>query len=93
MENEINEINLPGWFDGEVYSEGGTVTNPYSGESCYLNAKELSMYDFIKGAEMLLNKQVNSDGIQVDSKLGDLFYAAIWWFKDNSPKNYMILLD
>ena len=93
MENEINEIGLPDWFDGQVYSEGGEVTNPYSGESCYLTAKELSMYDFIKGCEMLLNQRDTNNNGQVDSKLHNLFYAGIWWFKDNSPKNYMILLD
>lgn len=87
MENEIKEIDLPDWFNGEVYGKGGTVTNPYSGESCYLSAKELSMYDFIKGAEMLLSYNVKPDG------LSKRFHEGMWWFKDNSPRNYMTLLD
>jgi len=87
MENEINELELPDWFDGEVYEEGATVTNPYTGESCYLNAKELSMYDFIKGAEMLLSTNT------CPSHLSGLFYDALMSFKVNSPRNYMILLD
>ena len=30
----MKKINstLPDWFDGEVYEEGGVVTNPFSGE-------------------------------------------------------------
>ena len=37
-DGEIN--NLPDWFDGEVYEEGGVVTNPFSGEDYLLNAGE-----------------------------------------------------
>ena len=40
---------LPNWFEGEVYEEGGTVENPFSGEQWSLNAGELSMYDLIMG--------------------------------------------
>jgi hypothetical protein len=87
MENQVKEINLPDWFKGELYLEGGTVTNPYSGESCYLSPKELSMYDFIKGAEMLLKNKVKIPNLSRD------FYEGLWWFKDNSIKNYMTLLD
>lgn len=87
METKIKEISLPDWFNGEVYKEGDKVTNPYSGESCYLNAIELSMYDFIKGAEMLLSNNVKPDG------LSKRFYDGLWWFKDNSPRSYMKLLD
>jgi hypothetical protein len=87
MEKEIKEINLPDWFDGEVYTEGSEVTNPYSGHSCYLTAKELSMYDFIKGSEFLLNSGSE------DSSLSKMFYDGLWWFKDSSPASYMTLLD
>ena len=40
---------LPYWFDGHLYDEGDTITNPFSGESYELNAGETSMYDFIMG--------------------------------------------
>ena len=40
---------LPDWFDGHLYDEGDTITNPFSGESYELNAPETSMYDFIMG--------------------------------------------
>ena len=45
---------LPKWFNGEHYSDGETVTNPFSGEEFYLDRTELSMYDFIKGAEYMI---------------------------------------
>ena len=53
METKTKE--LPKWFNGEHYSEGANVTNPFSGEEFYLNRTELSMYDFIKGAEYIFN--------------------------------------
>lgn len=78
---------LPEWFDGEVYKDGGEVTNPYSGCSCWLSPKELSMYDFIKGTEMLLEGGARS------KYLVNSFYEGLWWFKDNNIEAYMILLD
>ena len=57
---------LPKWFDGVLYDKGDTVKNTYSGEECKLTAEELSMYDFIKGAEMCL-----SSGMYVSSKIHD----------------------
>jgi hypothetical protein len=88
MEKTKKQV-LPEWFDGETYADGGEVTNPYSGESYYLNNVELSMYDFIKGAEMILSS--NKD--DYNKKISALFYQGLWWFKDNSSKAYMILLD
>ena len=41
---------LPSWFHGELYEEGGTVQNRFTGEKYELNNVELSMYDFIMGA-------------------------------------------
>ena len=45
---------LPKWFEGEVYEIGDEVRNPFSGETCLLDAAELSMYEVIKGAEMVM---------------------------------------
>ncbi len=42
----------PKWFDGIVYQEGTTVQNPFSGEEYELNALELSIYDFVVGANL-----------------------------------------
>ena len=41
-----NKTSLPKWFNGTIYEEGETVTNPFSGETYELNNLELSMYDF-----------------------------------------------
>ena len=79
---------LPKWFDGALYEKGETVTNPYSREECELTAEELSMYDFIKGAELCLNA-----GWNVNDKIHDDFYKAIRWFMKANPKAYMALLD
>jgi hypothetical protein len=48
---------LPDWFDGTIYDEGDTVTNPFSGESYELNAGELSMYDLIMGTTYVGDKR------------------------------------
>ena len=31
-----NKYTLPDWFEGEVYDEGDTITNPFSGEHLLL---------------------------------------------------------
>ena len=49
----------PEWFDGVVYQDGTTVQNPFSGESCKLNALELSIYDFVVGANMFLEQALS----------------------------------
>jgi hypothetical protein len=85
----------PNWFNGVVYSEGATVSNPFSGESCKLNALELSIYDFIVGTNIFLeqafeNKVEPSDRIE---KITKNLYKGLDWFKVNNAKAYMILLD
>ena len=80
---------LPDWFTGTVYDEGDEVTNPFSGETTTLTANELSMYDLIKGAEMVI-----SMGIAVDKdKCFTIMTKGSEWFKKNNPKAYKILLD
>ena len=79
---------LPKWFEGELYTEGSVVTNPYSGEEAELTAEELSMYDFIKGSEICM-----SAGWNLNSKIQDEFNKALSWFIKNNPKAYMALLD
>ena len=41
----ITKQQLPKWFNGEVYEDGATVQNRFSGEEYELNAVELSMYE------------------------------------------------
>ena len=90
-EKEVKN-NLPKWFNGEVYKEGDTVKNPFSGETYDLTAEELSMYDLIKGAEYLLEYKGGvldpaTSGIQRDMIKG------LDWFREHNAKAYMVLLD
>jgi hypothetical protein len=59
METKNKKQELPAWFNGQVYTHGETVTNPFSGEIYHLNNLELSMYDFIMGANHLLEMRFN----------------------------------
>ena len=66
----MTKVELPKWFDGELYSEGGEVTNPYSGQSYELTAEELSMYDFIIGANQLMEMGMIAFKNQDDMRKG-----------------------
>jgi len=81
---------LPKWFDGTHYSKGEEVTNPFSGESYELNGTELSMYDFIKGAEFMLEM---NKGWEQTNKLQKEMIKGLDWFRSANAKAYMILLD
>ncbi len=80
---------LPKWFDGKLYKEGDTVTNPYSGEEIELTAVELSMYDFCMGATFVYEM----GGLSVDGKILKDLQKGLDWFRKNNPKAYMVLLD
>jgi hypothetical protein len=82
----LSQKPLPKWFDGTIYEEGDTVSNPYTGESIDLTAEELSMYDFIKGAEFVMNTIPNT-------KLISEMRKGLDWFRRANPEAYMILLD
>ena len=79
---------LPKWFDGQLYNKGGIVKNPYSGEEYELTAEELSMYDLIKGIEIVIGM-----GYRAKPSLIEDFDKAIRWFRKNNAKAYMALLD
>ena len=90
-----NKQIKPKWFNGEIYNEGAVVTNPFSGEKYELNNVELSIYDFVVGANRVLemlhdNKTESNDRID---KLYDDLYKGLDWFKKYNTKAYMILLD
>ena len=87
MTSGKNQSKLPKWFKGDVYHEGDIVKNPFSGEEYRLNAEELSMYDFIKGAEVMFSMGNKS------KKLLDDFDKALRLFSKNNIEAYMTLLD
>jgi len=79
---------LPKWFTGELYEEGATVQNRFSGEEIELNAMELSMYDFVMGATMTSEMLPNSS----TQLIRDL-RKGLDWFRMNNAEAYMVLLD
>jgi len=80
---------LPKWFTGELYKEGATVQNRFSGEECELNAMELSMYDFIMGATTIYEMQ----GMNVDQLMLKDLRKGLDWFRIHNSNAYMVLLD
>ena len=84
----IKEQKLPKWFNGELYEEGATVQNRFSGEECELNAMELSMYDFVMGSTIVLEMAGGYKHTSVD-----LLRKGLDWFRTNNSSAYMILLD
>tara|TARA_R110002167_G_scaffold358746_1_gene574980 strand:+ start:390 stop:647 length:258 start_codon:yes stop_codon:yes gene_type:complete len=78
---------IPKWFNGEIYDKGDTVTNPFSGQSYELTAEELSMYDFIMGANALLEAGIYNASLTDDMQKG------LRWFTKNNVEAYMVLLD
>ena len=79
---------LPKWFNGELYEEGATVQNRFSGEECELNAMELSMYDFVMGSTIVLEMAGGYKHTDVS-----LLRKGLDWFRKNNPSAYMTLLD
>ena len=78
---------LPKWFNGELYEEGATVQNRFSGEECELNAMELSMYDFVIGATTVMEMGMHHDSMITDLRKG------LDWFRTHNSDAYMALLD
>ena len=94
MKSKIEQVK-PKWFEGVVYQEGTTVRNPFSGESYELNALELSIYDFIIGANMFL-EQAFENKVEPNDKTERItrdLYKGLDWFKKYNAEAYMVLLD
>jgi|TARA_R100000084_G_C4549096_1_gene99189 hypothetical protein len=85
--NKKDKNTLPAWFNGAKYDKGDTVTNPFSGEEYELTASQLSMYDFIMGAQMTFEMG------NTDEKIINDFHKGLDWFRGTDPKGYMALLD
>ena len=94
MTSGKNQSKLPKWFKGDVYHEGDIVRNPFSGEKYRLNAKELSMYDFIKGCEYTISVTFDDDILHPEvAKLSNQMRKGLDWFRETNARAYMILLD
>ena len=87
MSKNEEKTKLPKWFTGEKYSDGGLVQNRFSGDGFELTAEELSMYDFIMGATMMVEMGMMNDDMTADLKKG------LDWFRQNNAEAYMVLLD
>ena len=81
------KMGLPKWFEGKVYANGDTVKNPFTGAETELNNNELSMYDFIMGAQWLIER--GQSNRTIDSE----FRKGLDWFRHSNAEAYMILLD
>ena len=86
--NTKTKQQLPKWFNGELYKEGETVRNRFSGEEYELNAMELSMYDFVIGSTIVLEMAGGYKHTDVS-----LLRKGLDWFRKNNAKAYMVLLD
>ena len=87
MNTKTKTQKQPKWFKGQIYSDGGEVRNPFSGETYELNGLELSLYDFIIGSQMVFS-QFEATRKQITD-----FDKALRWFRVNNPEAYMVLLD
>jgi hypothetical protein len=55
------------------------VQNPFSGESYTLTPEEVSVYDYLKGCELIGDYKGVRKGLE--------------WFMQKNPEAYMVLLD
>ena len=86
------EQKVPKWFNGDVYTQGGTVRNPYSGQENELNALELSIYDMIIGAQLMVDAfggPFNPNTAEFQQEMA----KGLTWFRSNNAEAYMVLLD
>jgi len=88
MSTKTTKQQLPKWFRGELYKEGATVRNRFSGEEYELNAMELSMYDFVIGSTIVLEMASGYKHTDVTE-----LRKGLDWFRKHNAEAYMVLLD
>ena len=93
MNTKTIKQKLPKWFNGELYEEGATVRNRFSGEEYELNAMELSMYDFVMGSSIMCDMGMDAYGFAPDKDLVKNLRKGLDWFRQHNAKAYMVLLD
>ena len=84
----IKEQKLPKWFNGVLYEKGAIVQNRFGGDEIELNNIELSIYDFVMGASIVIEMGM----FNTPKHIADL-RKGLDWFKEHNPKAYMVLLD
>ena len=84
----VKEQKLPKWFKGELYEEGAVVQNRFGGGEIELNNVELSMYDFVIGASIVMEMSGGYKHTNVNK-----LRKGLDWFRKNNPEAYMVLLD
>ena len=89
---KVKEQKLPKWFNGELYEEGAVVQNRFGGGEIELNNVELSMYDFVMGATMVVEMRKDHRSLMDASMITDL-RKGLDWFRMNNAEAYMVLLD
>ena len=91
MKSKTKKPTTPKWFKGMIYTKGGQVTNPFSGEFYELTALELSIYDFIIGSQMVIERigWMNPNTAKAQKEMS----KALNWFRVNNPQAYYVLLD
>ena len=89
MKSKTKKPTAPKWFKGMIYTKGGQVTNPFSGEFYELTGLELSIYDFIIGSQYVFEVAPKS----VKPQQVNDFHKALDWFRKHNVKAYMVLLD
>ena len=85
----MSNKKLPKWFKGELYEEGDSVKNRFSGEEYKLTGAELSMYDFIIGSQLVMEMAPR----MVEPRQIADFQKGLDWFRSHNAKAYMVLLD
>tara|TARA_R100001594_G_scaffold122895_1_gene159167 strand:+ start:457 stop:711 length:255 start_codon:yes stop_codon:yes gene_type:complete len=81
------EQKIPKWFNGQIYKKGGIVHNRFSNEEYKLNNIELSMYDYVMGATIMIEMGFHHDSLLKQHRKG------LDWFRQYNPEAYMVLLD
>ena len=79
---------LPNLF---LQEQGETMTNPYSGQSCFLEPEALALYEWIKGTDITLQSGMLTaaqEDVQVQKH-----HIICNYFRLNWPKEYSILID
>ena len=81
------EQNLPDWFQGNLYATGNKVRNPKTGDSFWLTNVELSLWDYLKGLNYIMevrgyDQEFASDAMKVER-----------WFLQNNKNAHQALIN